>query len=213
MTVSSTLEPVVVSGDPGLLERLAGNLIENAIRHNVTGGTVAVSVTSRERRPTPCSKWRTPVPCSTPSRSTGSSSRSGGPGQTGLRTTAGVGLGLSIVDAVVTAHHGTMTLRARPEGGLLVRVQLPVAEVSRQPRYTGCDLFLACDPKEPQPRSFEYRRNAKGEGAPDAARPRSQYRAVRHERYRLSTSAQPRRPARVVSSGSSSRLHAPKLRA
>ncbi len=46
VTVSSTLEPVVVSGDPGLLERLAGNLVENAIRHNVTGGTAAVSLTS-----------------------------------------------------------------------------------------------------------------------------------------------------------------------
>jgi signal transduction histidine kinase len=39
----------------------------------------------------------------------------------------GVGLGLSIVNAVVTAHHGTMTLNARQGGGLLVRVQLPVA--------------------------------------------------------------------------------------
>lgn len=48
VTVSSTLEPVVVSGDPGLLERLVGNLIENAIRHNVTGGTAAVSVSSRK---------------------------------------------------------------------------------------------------------------------------------------------------------------------
>ena len=41
VTVSSTLEPVVVSGDPGLLECLAGNLVENAIRHNVTGGTAS----------------------------------------------------------------------------------------------------------------------------------------------------------------------------
>ena len=48
VTVSSTLEPVVVSGDPGLLERLAGNLVENAIRHNVTGGTAAISVTSQQ---------------------------------------------------------------------------------------------------------------------------------------------------------------------
>ncbi len=29
-----------VLGDPGLLERLAGNLVENAVRHNVDGGSV-----------------------------------------------------------------------------------------------------------------------------------------------------------------------------
>jgi two-component system, OmpR family, sensor histidine kinase VanS len=39
----------------------------------------------------------------------------------------GFGLGLSIVDGVVNAHQGSMTLRPRPGGGLVVSVQLPVA--------------------------------------------------------------------------------------
>src|SRR5262249_38858927 len=46
VTVSSSLEPVAVSGDPNLLECLAGNLVENAIRYNETGGTAMVSVFS-----------------------------------------------------------------------------------------------------------------------------------------------------------------------
>ncbi len=38
---------------------------------------------------------------------------------------SGVGLGLAIVDRVVRAHGGTLTLRARARGGLHVRVLLP----------------------------------------------------------------------------------------
>jgi two-component system, OmpR family, sensor histidine kinase VanS len=39
----------------------------------------------------------------------------------------GFGLGLSIVDGVVNAHFGSMKLRPRPGGGLVLRVELPVA--------------------------------------------------------------------------------------
>ncbi|MFI8371575.1 ATP-binding protein [Streptomyces sp. NPDC085466] len=38
---------------------------------------------------------------------------------------AGVGLGLALVHSVVRAHCGTLTLVARPAGGLLVTVLLP----------------------------------------------------------------------------------------
>jgi signal transduction histidine kinase len=37
----------------------------------------------------------------------------------------GVGLGLSIVRSVAEAHGGSVELRARPSGGLVVRVSLP----------------------------------------------------------------------------------------
>jgi signal transduction histidine kinase len=127
VTVSSTLEPVVISGDSGLLERLAGNLVENAIRHNATGGTAAVSVsagkegqdavlevenTGQVLEPESVDRLVEPFRRAGPDRASND---------------GGLGLGLSIVDAVVAAHHGTMTLRARQEGGLYVRVQLPVA--------------------------------------------------------------------------------------
>ncbi|WOB07505.1 ATP-binding protein [Piscinibacter gummiphilus] len=41
------------------------------------------------------------------------------------RSTGGIGLGLAIVKAVVAAHHGRIELRNRPEGGLVVSVELP----------------------------------------------------------------------------------------
>jgi two-component system sensor histidine kinase VanS len=45
---------------------------------------------------------------------------------------AGVGLGLAIVKSITQAHDGTLTLTARPAGGLRVTVQLPAA-----PPHTG----------------------------------------------------------------------------
>ena len=43
------LSPVGVSGERRLLERLAGNLIENGVRYNAPGGFVAVSTALRRR--------------------------------------------------------------------------------------------------------------------------------------------------------------------
>ncbi|MBV9380975.1 MAG: hypothetical protein JOY82_06435 [Streptosporangiaceae bacterium] len=37
----------------------------------------------------------------------------------------GVGLGLSIVRSILTAHDGTIRARSRPEGGLIVEIDLP----------------------------------------------------------------------------------------
>lgn len=37
----------------------------------------------------------------------------------------GVGLGLSIVEAIARAHHGSVTARPREGGGLVVQVRLP----------------------------------------------------------------------------------------
>ena len=39
----------------------------------------------------------------------------------------GSGLGLSIVAAIVAAHGGNLDLRARPDGGLRVAIELPLA--------------------------------------------------------------------------------------
>ncbi|MGI8451049.1 MAG: ATP-binding protein [Streptosporangiaceae bacterium] len=39
--------------------------------------------------------------------------------------TGGVGLGLSIVHSITTAHQGTIHARARPEGGLAIAIDLP----------------------------------------------------------------------------------------
>jgi signal transduction histidine kinase len=124
---TDNLEPAPVVGDPGLLDRLAGNLVENAVRYNhlhgrmwvCTGGDaehswLVVRNTGFEVEPGDVAGLFEPF-------------RRGGRERTGGR---GSGLGLSIVRAVAEAHGGTVTAIANPDGGLEVTVTLPSAEVT-----------------------------------------------------------------------------------
>ncbi|HEY0639877.1 MAG TPA: HAMP domain-containing sensor histidine kinase [Pseudonocardiaceae bacterium] len=113
--------PAPVLGDPALLDRVAGNLLENAVRHNVDGGWVTV-----------CTEGG---PGGSTLRVSGSGAvvppervaelfepfRRGVPDRTG----GGTGLGLSIVRAVVQAHGGTVRATPVDGGGLTVTVTLP----------------------------------------------------------------------------------------
>ncbi|MPZ86136.1 MAG: HAMP domain-containing protein [Actinophytocola sp.] len=116
--------PTSAVGDPALLERVAGNLLENAVRHNVEGGWIDVR--------TGCTPdWATLRVSSSgtvvdPERveELFDSFRRGGVDRTAH---SGTGLGLSIVRAVVRAHHGTVGAEAVPGGGLTVTVHLPAA--------------------------------------------------------------------------------------
>jgi len=114
-------EEVLTRGNPVLLARLAGNVIDNAIRHNVPGGWVRVAVTGSGGRA------RLTVESSGPVLDPAQVSRLGRPFQRlgAARTGGGTGLGLSIVAAVAAAHGGTVELAARDDGGLRVDVELP----------------------------------------------------------------------------------------
>lgn len=127
LEVSSSLEPAPVVGDPGLLERLAGNLVENAVRYNHGHGRLwvrtgsdaghtwlVVGNTGFEVDPADVPGLFEPF-------------RRGGRERTGAR---GSGLGLSIVRAVCDAHGGTVRAEAQPGGGLEVTVRLPAADVT-----------------------------------------------------------------------------------
>src|SRR5438045_9271691 len=46
--VDTALRPASTSGNPRLVERLVANLVGNAIRHNVDGGTVGLSTETRD---------------------------------------------------------------------------------------------------------------------------------------------------------------------
>jgi signal transduction histidine kinase len=112
------------AGDPALLERVAGNLLENAVRHNVDGGWLDVRTSAAQN-------WVTLRVSSSgaavdPERveELFESFRRGGVDRTAH---AGTGLGLAIVRAVVKAHHGTVSAEAVPGGGLTVTVHLPAA--------------------------------------------------------------------------------------
>lgn len=124
LVVDTQLEPAPVIGDPSLLDRLAGNLIENAVRYNHLGGRIWVI--SRQDGEfarlivgnTGFEVDQADVP------GLFEPFRRGGRERTGAR---GSGLGLSIVRAVCLAHGGTVGAVARPDGGLEVTVALPLA--------------------------------------------------------------------------------------
>ncbi|MEU5697222.1 HAMP domain-containing sensor histidine kinase [Actinosynnema sp. NPDC020468] len=116
--------PAPAVGDPALLERIAGNLLENAVRHNVAGGWIdvrteggpewtvlRVSSSGQVVAPERVDELFEPF-------------RRGGADRT-ART--GTGLGLSIVRAAVAAHDGHVRAEAVPGGGLSVVVSLPSA--------------------------------------------------------------------------------------
>jgi signal transduction histidine kinase len=115
------LAPARVRGDRRLLERLAGNLIDNGIRYNRAGGHVEVRTAEEGGRAL------LHVSNSGPPLDTSYVDRLLEPFERGdrARDDRGAGLGLSIVRAVAEAHGGRVALGARPGGGLDVEVVLP----------------------------------------------------------------------------------------
>jgi signal transduction histidine kinase len=136
--VETSLGPAPLLGDPDLVTRLVANLVDNAVRHNVPGGTVEV-VTSQRAGQAVLSVANT-GPVIPP----GEIGRLLQPFQrlaTGRSTDGdGHGLGLAIVRAIATAHGAALTTRARPGGGLHVQVSFPAestAAVQPKPSRPG----------------------------------------------------------------------------
>jgi signal transduction histidine kinase len=114
------VRPVAVLGDEVMLTQLVTNLVQNAIRHNIPGGTVVIELS--EGTGLVVSNTGPPVPQDRadelfePFRRLHADRTGSGDG---------AGLGLSIVAVIARAHGGTVTLRPNPDGGLTVRVDLP----------------------------------------------------------------------------------------
>jgi len=124
LVVETSLEAAPVVGDPGLLDRLAGNLIENAVRYNHLHGQLWVRTESDDTHARLVVKNTgfEVDPADLPGLF--EPFRRGGRERTGGR---GSGLGLSIVRAVAEAHGGSVSAIALPDGGLEVTVTLPAA--------------------------------------------------------------------------------------
>jgi signal transduction histidine kinase len=129
--VTTDLAAAPTTGDPVLLERLVQNLVENAIRHNRSGGRVGVrtrgSGGAAELVVTNTGPVVPPYEVGTifqPFRRL-SGERAKGGGE--IKADRGFGLGLSIVAAVAAAHHGRVVAVPQDGGGLTVTVTLPAA--------------------------------------------------------------------------------------
>jgi two-component system, OmpR family, sensor histidine kinase BaeS len=122
---SAKPEVVRVRGDPARLRQIVHNLLENALRHMPSGGDVQVRVDWEAGSGVLRVSDSGPgVPDAELSRIferyyRAETSRSRGSGSSGL--------GLTIVQALVAAHGGTVTARRGELGGLEVEVRIPSA--------------------------------------------------------------------------------------
>ena len=121
--------PVVVEGDDLRLRQVLGNLVRNALVHTPQASAIEISVSTVDSvgrmsvtdhgpglRPEEMEQIFEPFFRSDPSRS---------------RDSGGAGLGLSIVNAVVTAHGGQVRVKETTGGGATFEVELPLASATR----------------------------------------------------------------------------------
>ncbi|MCQ4044794.1 sensor histidine kinase [Streptantibioticus rubrisoli] len=121
---SEHLEAAVVRGSGVLLERIALNLVQNAVRYNVPDGWVEVTTGTEDGQAVLTVANTGPVVPAYELDNIFEPFRR-------LRTERthsdkGVGLGLSIVRSVARAHGGAITATPRDGGGLVMRVAIPL---------------------------------------------------------------------------------------
>ena len=125
LDVRAALGMAPATGDLRLLERLIANLLDNAIRHNAPGGQVEITTGTKDRHAfVSIANTGPAVPPEQIQRLFQPFQR-----LNGARThhKGGLGLGLSIVEAIATAHDAEVMARARPEGGLTIELSFPPA--------------------------------------------------------------------------------------
>ena len=118
-----------VTGSQALLCRMVDNVLDNAIGHNRDGGWISVTTGADEHLAHLVVETGGDLLDAAQVSRLAQPFRRLGVDRTG--SDHGSGLGLSIVEAIASAHGGTLDLHARPEGGLRVSIALPVAPARR----------------------------------------------------------------------------------
>ncbi|MDT0450207.1 sensor histidine kinase [Streptomyces hesseae] len=118
-----TRQPAVVQGNGVLLERIALNLVQNAVRYNTPDGWVEVTTQALPGQAVLIVENTGPVVPAYEVDNIFEPFRRLRTERTG--SDKGVGLGLSIVRSVARAHGGRITAEPREGGGLVMRVVLP----------------------------------------------------------------------------------------
>lgn len=126
VTIHCTMEDILLTGNKGLLREMVMNLIDNAVKYNLPGGHVYVSLYQKDKyiyfvvQDTGIG-----IPEDKQKRVferfyRADSSRS--------KKINGSGLGLSIVKHIAERHHGTITLKSKENTGTTITVQLPTGK-------------------------------------------------------------------------------------
>jgi signal transduction histidine kinase len=117
----SAVGTLIVSGDAARLEQVAANLIDNAVKYTPSGGAVEISLRRNAHavlkvRDTGVGIAPDEIPRIWDRLFRGDRSR----------TERGLGLGLSLVKAIVEAHGGTVTVESDAGKGSTFAVSLPL---------------------------------------------------------------------------------------
>jgi signal transduction histidine kinase len=136
LELRADLRPAWVRGEPGLLERMVANLLDNGIQHNERGGFLGVRTVREHGRATLIvangGERIDPADAGTLTE----------PFRRLARGSGGFGLGLSIVRSVVDVHGGVLELRAPETGGLEVNVSLDGAPAPANARIPQAPAAL-----------------------------------------------------------------------
>jgi signal transduction histidine kinase len=140
LSAEVTLQPALLGGDPALVERTVANLADNALRHNVPGGSVWITVSSEDGRAVlTVANTGEEIPPDAVERlllpfQRGSGAEHGARTRTRSGPDDGLGLGLSIVTAIATAHGAELTVTPRlTGGGVSVRLAFPAVPAAPGP--------------------------------------------------------------------------------
>lgn len=122
--VEAALGPANARGDRVLLERMIANLVENAVRHNNTGGWIGIrTIQQADSAVFEIANTGPSIPAEQIPTLFEPFARA----KQRLNHSDGVGLGLSIASAIARAHNATITASPRPGGGLEMSVTIPTS--------------------------------------------------------------------------------------
>lgn len=128
------LEELTLSGDPARLRQMLANLVDNAVKYAPPGGRVRVALSAHITQPelnivvedsgSGVAEEERPYIWQRLFRGREAAGR------------PGLGIGLSLVKAVVNAHGGSVTVSESELGGALFRVTLPRTSAADPPNMT-----------------------------------------------------------------------------
>ena len=125
LTVTADLEPAQTTGSAALIERLVGNLVNNAVRHNVPYGWIRIKTGARGTDAfLEIANSGQEVPAEAVEGLFEPFQKLAGR----TASSEGAGLGLAIVRSIAAAHGTAIAARSQPEGGLAFSIRLPRRE-------------------------------------------------------------------------------------
>lgn len=122
-------QPALVLGDDARLRQVLNNLLSNALVHTPPGSPVQVSVRTRGQQGQAILEVTDCGPGLTKAEQAHVFERFYRADSARTRATGGSGLGLSIVQAIVSAHEGQVALQSTPGEGTTFRVSMPLLEL------------------------------------------------------------------------------------